>query len=65
MVGYALTSRDADKPALRIWKVSPAGTLEWRRDLNLNVRTEVYDVISDAGEAVIAGEVFGRTARVM
>ena len=57
VVGYTATPKNADKPSLRIWKVSPAGALAWKRDFELGVRTEIYDATSDGEHAVIVGEV--------
>jgi hypothetical protein len=57
VVGYASTEENSYKPNLRIWKVSSSGTLMWKRDFNLGVRTEVYDAISDAGQVIVVGEV--------
>jgi hypothetical protein len=58
LVGYASLSSDPDAQALRIWKMASDGTLEWKRDLNLGAKTEVYDVISNGSGAVMVGEVY-------
>jgi hypothetical protein len=57
VVGQASTEANLYTPNLRIWKISSSGTLVWKRDFNLSVRTEVYNAISDAGQAIVVGEV--------
>jgi hypothetical protein len=57
VVGYAGAAKDLDKLSLRVWKISPTGTVAWRRDFALNVRSEIYAVISDGTQAILVGDV--------